>query len=570
MGDATSAAVNLPRRFFWGHPFWFVACALEGILFAGLGTAVYVAAGWVFGLRHPPWVSPILAITIGLAGGFAVVAAEGWRRRRYLETEVRGVAFGGLSFVFRLTRALPTVAIFAATLAASVVALHAAAGLLFMLTMAGLYTPLIFLYNSGARILQRAIWLFLQSEDRPGDLAVLTARPEPRWVNPFGAVCVMGLLGLGAWLQWGAPMLGESEPRTYETKNNVSGTATRLTYGADATDPSLSPDGRFIAYRKRIGLFNARLAVMRADGSGKRLLTGETGPSPTMFGPLNWSPDGKRILFVGEKQRRPATDWRDAGFLDGYKPALVDLWVIDVTTDATQRVAAKDYFIAGIWLPAARKIAAVTDTRSGKWMRLWLMDETGRNRHRVDQVKLWGGGLPQPWHGGRDVVAVGTEESVGIWSVNATSGKAVRISDMKTRLALPLNDRWLLVAVRGRPLPPFRRAMSVGVLDVPTGKVHWVVRDIQGSMRHVSLAAKSGVVVFSLWLDDNQNLWALRLKDGRIEKLTRDQQASRVAVAPDGKAVFYQAYDPESKDRSWWGLGEAIWRLDPGRPLGAG
>jgi len=569
MGDASSAAVKLPRRIRLRHPFLTVVLWLEGLILIGIGTAVYLALAYALGLGRLPGVNCMAGIAVGLAFGALIAVEERWRLGRWLEVEARALATGDVSWGLRLLRALPVITLFASSLGLLYLVLRPAGGPIFLAAMGSLFVPSIFLYHAHARVYSRARKLFVESTDAGAASPPASSRASrfARWINPLGVISIIGVLALGAWLQWGAPMLGESEPRTYETKDNISGTVTRLTYGGDATDPALSPDGRFIAYRKEIGVFNARLEIMRTDGSQKRVVTRDSGPSPAFSAPITWSPDGKRILLAGGKPWRPTKSWLETS---EHYSAASDLWAVDVATGAAQRLTTDDNYIAGLWLPAARKIAAVTDTRSGKWTRLWLMDETGHNPHKVDQVKLMRGRSAQAWHGGRDVVAVGTEDSAGIWSVNATTGKAVRISYMKARLALPLSDRWLLIAVPGQPSPPFGRAMSIGVLDVPTGKVHWVVRDIQGLLSYASLAARPGVVVFSLWLDDNENLWALRLKDGRLEKLTSDQQASRVVIEPNGKAVFYQAYDEESRDRSWYGLGYAIWRFDPGRPLGAG
>jgi hypothetical protein len=569
MGDVPSAALKLPRRIRLHHPFLAVVSWLGGLILIGEGTAIYLALTYSLGLGHLPAVNCLAGIAVGLAFGVVIAVEERWRLGRWLEVEARALASGDTPLWLRLLRALPSTAILASALGVLYLVLRPAGGPIFLAAMGSFFVPSIFLYHAYARVYSRARQLFLESTAAG---ATLAATPSQRgrlapWINPLGVISIMGVLGLGAWLQWGPLTLGESQPRTYETEEYLSGIATRLTYGGDATDPALSPDGRFIAYRKEIGVFNARLEIMRTDGSQKRAVTPESGPSPAFCTSINWSPDGKRILLAGGRPWRPTKSWLETS--ERYSPPS-DLWVVDVATGAAQRLTTDDNYVAGIWLPAAREIAAVRDTRSGKWLRLWLMDEDGGRRHEVDQVKLLRGGSPQPWHGGRDVVVVGTEDSTGIWSVNTATAEAARIADMKAWFALPLNDRWLLVAVPGQPSPPFRGAASIGVLDASTGKVHWVVRDIQGSLSHLSLAAKAGVVVFSLRLDDDQNLWALRLKDGRIEKLTRDQQVWRTTIEPSGKAVFYQAFNPESTDRSLWGLGEAIWRLNPGRPLGAG
>ena len=62
-------------------------------------------------------------------------------------------------------------------------------------------------------------------------------------------------------------------------------------------DPAASPDGRLIAYT-RISLARpgSQIWAVRKDGSHQRFLARGSEPA--------WSPDGKRIVFVGPRQPR--------------------------------------------------------------------------------------------------------------------------------------------------------------------------------------------------------------------------------------------------------------------------
>ena len=67
---------------------------------------------------------------------------------------------------------------------------------------------------------------------------------------------------------------------------------------ADEDDPAWSPDGRRIAFARKIAFVggvggNFEIFVMNADGSGQRRLTREAARDDAPA----WSPDGRKITF---------------------------------------------------------------------------------------------------------------------------------------------------------------------------------------------------------------------------------------------------------------------------------
>lgn len=73
---------------------------------------------------------------------------------------------------------------------------------------------------------------------------------------------------------------------------------TRLVSGGINTYPSLSPDGKRLAFRKIVDGTNSEVFVANADGSDQRNLTND----PAFDGWPSWSPDGARIAFASNRR----------------------------------------------------------------------------------------------------------------------------------------------------------------------------------------------------------------------------------------------------------------------------
>ena len=73
---------------------------------------------------------------------------------------------------------------------------------------------------------------------------------------------------------------------------------THLVSGGVNTYPSLSPDGKQIAFRRILGEMNSEVFVASADGSGQVNLTS----NPAFDGWPSWSPDGAQIAFASNRR----------------------------------------------------------------------------------------------------------------------------------------------------------------------------------------------------------------------------------------------------------------------------
>jgi len=116
-------------------------------------------------------------------------------------------------------------------------------------------------------------------------------------------------------------------------------------------DPVPSPEGRFIAYldgaaASGAGEGEARVAVMRADGTGRRALT-----PPGRYSGVAWSPAGTVVAYARAESGRVALEI--AGALTGER-----LWLGDYRPEAAPPQAP----IAIVWSPDGTRLAFGTDT----------------------------------------------------------------------------------------------------------------------------------------------------------------------------------------------------------------
>lgn len=129
------------------------------------------------------------------------------------------------------------------------------------------------------------------------------------------------------------------------------------------SDPAVSPNGRLLAYSRNGGGGGVRLRSLRS-GAERQLTTGSAQQ-------LDFSPDGRRLLFVGQRHCSPRS--RRLRFavlkigLGGGRPTFL-------------RRSCKAEFAGAAWSPNGRRIAYVRHLREGRRseFRLAMMTASGR------------------------------------------------------------------------------------------------------------------------------------------------------------------------------------------------
>lgn len=140
------------------------------------------------------------------------------------------------------------------------------------------------------------------------------------------------------------------------------GTANRITFSTNSSDPAISPDGARIAF-----VNNNQIVVMNADGSGITPLT----TTSTAKQDPTWSPDGTKIAFA-------------ANSFDVDGQTDLEIWVIagggGVATQLTHNSFPDTY---PAWSPLGNQIAFVSARTGDTNRNIYVMDAGGNGQTSI-------------------------------------------------------------------------------------------------------------------------------------------------------------------------------------------
>ncbi|MGH7466961.1 MAG: peptidase S9 [Longimicrobiales bacterium] len=311
--------------------------------------------------------------------------------------------------------------------------------------------------------------------------------------------------------------------------------------GAMHLSPVVSPDGRYVAYFGRRELFTVDLYV--ADSRTGQTVKKLTSPNRNAhFDALSfiqsagtWSPDGRKFAFIvfadgdnelaildvdsGDLERQVGVEgagslqnpaWSPDGTriaFSGVKGGLSDLYMMDVASGQVQQITDDRYAdLQPTWSPDGRNVAFVTDRGPG-----------------TDFTRLVFG-----------------EMNIALYDVNT---RAVRVLDLFEG-AKHVNPQYspdgtelFFIADREGFSDIYRYELSSNNLFQVT-RLATGVSGITSLSPALSVAQRSGRVMFSVFENSGHNVYGLELQDARGTAVTRTAATRAIAgILPPVEAV---------------------------------
>jgi Tol biopolymer transport system component len=161
---------------------------------------------------------------------------------------------------------------------------------------------------------------------------------------------------------------GDAPTDIYVT--SVDGKERNVTRSGSAWNPAWSPDGRKIAFNSTSGQLDSQIAVINADGTGRRRLTRSARPLGDHSWLGAWSPDGRRIVY-----QRSVTG----------NPGALEIYVMNSDGSRKRRLTRNRLDEYGpLWSPNRKRIAFERVTRAGS--DIYVVSPDGRSPRRLTRT----------------------------------------------------------------------------------------------------------------------------------------------------------------------------------------
>ena len=356
----------------------------------------------------------------------------------------------------------------------------------------------------------------------------------------------------------------------------VFGTASKVTYEPPMeVQPSLSPDGRFLAYAGG-NVLATRVYVRQVSGGRPTLLTGDSGAvevAPT------WSPDGSRILFASQRglfsvpasggltrQEAPpraagpiiSAEWSPDGRTIAYVAA--DSIFLKRAGEAPKFLTSS-YGVAGCrWAPDGGRLVCAAGNAYytmvgelfGNLAPSWIEVVDARSGARMAVTDSGGVNHSPIWSpDGRYIYFVSDRHGpVDIYRVPARGGRAT-----PERLTVGLGAQSLSLSSDGRRLAYNVYRTTGNLWSVALGRgtsslrgASQITRGSQ-SIESPSVSADGRLLYFASDLSGTSQLYRVPVGGGEQERLTTDDfQNFAPELSPDGSLLSFHSTRAGSRD----------------------
>jgi TolB protein len=263
----------------------------------------------------------------------------------------------------------------------------------------------------------------------------------------------------------------------------------------DPTGSSGERPGAILFLSTRDNTGGARdVYAMNPDGGSVRRLT----TSPHDDGYPRWSPDGRRIAFVSQ---------RDSVLTAGRWARAQAIYVMNADGSGARRLTDPEEGIAGspAWSPDGRRIAF---TRSGQWTNLWIMNADGSGKTRLT-ANGWDDFAPTFTRDGTRILYLSNEYgAAGPWArLFSMNVNGSGVTELPRPYGGGSNITWYDLSPDGS-----RIAFS---LDYPVEQEIYTMTVAGTNM--VRLTTSPGEDTHPVWSPDGARLLFTSMRDGNYE-----------------------------------------------------